>query len=220
MNGDNGALIPLKKVTFVLFIFFAGPLFACAQSLTADFTISSVACREQFLKITNTSSGATTSEWDFCLKDMETLTADQQLLTITGLNGGYGYKLVEDNGEWFGFVTSENNHTLYRLDFGNSRENTPVVTNLGNPGGLLVYPEGIEVVSSNGNWFAFIGSFNINQGIVRLAFGPSLTNSPTGQNIGNFGFSTRFRGLKAVKKGTDNILVLGGYNLNSIIRIN
>jgi PKD repeat protein len=195
-----------------------------AQNPAADFSTASAICRQQFMEFDNTSSGATRYEWDFCVDDFKSLQSVASLTTLGGGYGeGYGYKLVQDNGQWYGFVTSRSNNKLYRLDFGTNPASAPVVNDLGNVNGKLFLPEGIDIVKAGGNWYGFVGSLEFStvaQGIIRLDFGASLTNTPTAQNLGNFGYVTRFRDLKVMQQGTDLILMLVNYNNNSLIRVN
>ncbi len=191
-----------------------------SQTPTADFGVNASLCLEENIDVVNSSVNADLFEWDFCLDDFKNLGSNLDLATVTGLNGGFGYKLVEDNGSWFGFVVSQSTHSLFRLDFGDSPTNTPAVVNLGNPGNLLLFPQGIDLYKDNGSWFAFVGYNDNNYGLVRLNFGSDLTNTPSGTNIGNFGVTGRFWDLRIVKQGADLILVIVERNTGSIVRVN
>jgi PKD repeat protein len=206
-----------------IFCFFIGCLIVTAlnaQPVVANFNITSSACLQQNLQIQNQSTNALTYEWDFCLEDIKRIKSSSNLVSIPNLNFGANFKLVNDSGNWFGFALSENNNRIMRLDFGNSLLNTPSLTDLGNPGNALIFPEGIDFVKSNGRWFAFIGHFNFGGGIVRLDFGASLSNSPAASNVGDFGYTVRFRDLKIVNQGGSVILLLSNYNQNSLVRVN
>lgn len=191
-----------------------------AQTPTADFTTQPSPCREEFLTLQNTSVNADAYAWDFCAEDITNFLSDTQALSISGIfSEQYGYRLVQDNGQWHAFVTSRDQNRLYRLDFGASLENAPSVTNLTNPGNLLVLPEGIDIVKQGTNWYGFVGSLNSPQGIIRLDFGGTLTNAPTAQDIGTFG-TARTRALKVVVQNTDYVLVLCDYSSNAITTVN
>ena len=210
----------MRTHLFFCVVFFLKALSCLGQAPVSGFNLDPNACRQQQLEFTNTSTGATAYEWDFCANDSETLSLSEDLATLSGLSGGYGYKIVTDGNLWFGFAVSQNNHSVYRLDFGNSPLNIPTVTNLGNVGGLLSFPNGIEIYRHAGNWYGFVGLFDPNSGIVRLDFGTSLTNSPTAQNLGMFGLSGRFWGMRVVEQAGNLILVVINRNTNSIVRIN
>ncbi|MBK8291280.1 MAG: PKD domain-containing protein [Flammeovirgaceae bacterium] len=194
-----------------------------SQNPVADFSAPVIACKQEKISFLNNSTNADSYAWDFCLNDFYTLKSSVDAATISGLSAGNGYKLIQSNGEWFGFVTSLNNNKLFRLEFGDSPSNSPTLFDLGNPGAKLYLPEGIDVVEANGNWYGFVGSLEFSsaaQGIIRLDFGASLQNIPTATNVGNYGFSTRFRDLKIVKQNTDLILLLSNYNGNSLVAVN
>ncbi len=210
----------MKSYLIFCTAYFFGALLCLSQIPVTDFNSASSACLSQQLELKNNSSGASAYEWDFCSNDSETLLVNEDLATIVGLSGGYGYKVVNDGDQWYGFIVSQNNHTLYRLDFGNSPLNIPVVSNLGNPGSLFSYPNGIEIYFHSGNWYGFVGLYDSNGGVVRLDFGSALTNVPVAQNLGMFGLTGRFWGVRVVEQGGDLVLVIINRNTNSIVRVN
>jgi gliding motility-associated-like protein len=90
--------------------------------------------------------------------------------------------ICNDNNNWFGFTVNFVSHTITRFDFGNSLANTPTGTNLGNIGELL-QPSGVFPYLENGNWYLFISNLN-SRTLTKLEFGNSLSNTPTGTNMG------------------------------------
>jgi len=197
--------------------------YAHAQSPVADFTASAAGCRQQVISLQNNSTAANSYAWDFCLDDIRTLKSSTNLATMSGFSGGNGYKLIESNGQWFGFATSYSGDRIYRLEFGSDPTSFPTVTNLGNPGGLLHSPEGIDIVQANGQWYGFVGSLDFStptKGVVRLDFGNSLLNSPTAKDLGDFGINSRLREVKVIKENTHLILLVVSYGGNSIVRVN
>ncbi len=103
-------------------------------------------------------------------------------------------------GNWFGLVViggSVNN--LIRLNFGNSLNNIPTVSNLHNIDNLLNYPHTLYTFYENGNWYSFICNFNTSN-IIRLNFGTSLANIPTATNLGNVGILIGPVGLYPVQE--------------------
>ena len=208
----------IRYCLFAVLLFVA--VSALAQTPLADFVVDPSVCLEQNINVVNNSLNADLFEWDFCLGDFNNLVSNQDLATITGLSNGFGYKIIEDDGLWYGFAVSQSTHSIIRLDFGNSPNNNPSVVNLGNPGDLLLFPQGIDLYKDNGTWYAFVGFNNNNYGLVRLDFGNKLTNTPSGLNIGNFGVTGRFWDLRIIKQGTDLILVIVERNTGSIVRVN
>ena len=93
--------------------------------------------------------------------------------------------ITQENNNFYGFTINIRNNTITRFDFGNSLANNPTGVNLGTVG-KLNYPCGFSFINTNGNWYAFVTNRNSNS-ISRLSFGNSLTNTPTGANIGNPG---------------------------------
>lgn len=58
----------------------------------------------------------------------------------------YDLKLVFADSSWFGFAFGQNNKNLYRFDFGNSVNNDPVITNIGNFNDRISNALGIEIL--------------------------------------------------------------------------
>ncbi len=84
--------------------------------------------------------------------------------------------LHEESGNWYGLVLSDQgDYNLTLLDFGNSLANDPEATNLGNPGGLLNRPRGMELHVSNDSLIAVITNQS-NSRLIQLNFGSSITN--------------------------------------------
>lgn len=91
----------------------------------------------------------------------------------------------EENNNWYTIVGNYSTSRLTRLNFGNSLANTPHAVDLGNVG-VLNGPVGFYPVQENGNWYLYVAN-QLSNTISRLDFGNSLTNKPTGVNLGNIG---------------------------------
>ncbi|MDP4263903.1 MAG: PKD domain-containing protein [Bacteroidota bacterium] len=104
---------------------------------------------------------------------------------IGNLDYPVDFTLIQDGGNWYGFTVSADNNTVTRFSFGNSLNNIPVATNLGNIGNLN-YPVGLFILKDVNNYHLFIANRNSNS-ISRLDFGTSVANLPTGVNLGNPG---------------------------------
>ncbi len=191
-----------------------------AQCPSSSFIISSNACLNENLPLTNTSTNYDSIYWDFCSADIASLTPIASSSTIAGLSDGWGVKLVKDGNQWFGFLVDRASNSIIRLVYGNSLVNTPAISNLGNINNQLSNPEGIDLIKENGSWYAFVPSLDPNFGIVKLAFSGSLANTPTATNIGNFGFTGRIREVKALNQNGNYILLFLQYETQKIIRIN
>src|ERR1041385_6046012 len=96
-------------------------------------------------------------------------------------------RIVHSGGNKYGFTVNRNNNTLTRFSFGNSLANVPTGVNLGNIGGMSG-PNDFDIVYANGNWYMFVTNDG-NNTLIRLDFGSSLLNTPTGTNLGTIGVS-------------------------------
>jgi len=116
----------------------------------------------------------------------------------TGINLGDSFQfnmpsnidIIEDNGNYYGFVVNNKTTEFLRLNFGTSLNNIPTVTNFGNlTNGLPVNPNSLYIVQDpfSLDWFIFVSGGNTpgNSTLARLDFGPNLNNPAP--NIANFG---------------------------------
>ncbi|MCE2995555.1 MAG: PKD domain-containing protein [Cyclobacteriaceae bacterium] len=211
----------MKRLKFIFWVSILFVQASYAQVPASSFTAPPSACLQESLVITNSSTNSNSYQWDACADDFQTLKSNLSVATLTNLSNGFGYKLVEDNGNWYGFVVSQGGLRLFRMDFGNSPLNVPSQTiDLGNPGNSLSFPQDIEIYKANGKWYGFVGSNDNGYGIVRLDFGTSITNAPTATNIGTFGVFGRFWDLKVIEQSSNLILVINERNNGTLIRVN
>src|SRR5258705_3370142 len=109
-----------------------------AQTITADFSVSTPVCLDQSISISNTSStNATNFVWDFCLTDIATTPTIGLLGMANSISNLGAIEVVNDNQLWYGFIPGRGDNHLYRLDFGGSLYNLITVVDLGNVGGAL-----------------------------------------------------------------------------------
>ncbi|NII29560.1 T9SS type B sorting domain-containing protein [Pseudoflavitalea sp. X16] len=164
--------------------------------VTAAFTAPDTVCINNPVTINNTSTGATTSFWNFCVADITQPPVGTNLGNIdNNLSQPVFMDYVFDNGNYYGFVVNHIPGGLVRLNFGNSLLNTPTSVNLGNFNGVIPAgsgAEGIRVVKNNGKWYAIIvgGSSQTTYPprILKIDFGANITNpSPTATDWGNLG---------------------------------
>jgi PKD repeat protein len=179
-------------------------------------------CLNEPLSIKNQSQNALEYLWDFCPEAFTETPLIANAIAIPGLLNGWGYKVVKHGDQWTGFLLSRNNHKLFRLEFGNDPSSQPTVYDLGNPGNLLVSPQGLDIINQNGNWYGFVGKGETTTGqIVRLDFGTNLHSTPIAVGLGNFGISgTRFRDLRVIKQGVNWILLIVLDTHNALLRVN
>lgn len=91
--------------------------------------------------------------------------------------------MFRDGASWYGLTVNKDGNSITRINFTQSFNNTPTGVNLGTIGGLLKDPVGICAIKNNDQWHVFVAEDNVNAGLVRLDFGNSLLNTPTGQEL-------------------------------------
>jgi PKD repeat protein len=164
------------KELFLSISFFLVIFLGAAQVPNADFDLPATACLSQSFKLTNQSLNATNYAWDFCDGDLKEVPTASLL---TNSYGGYGTRteVEEHNGEFFGFFLSGGTQNLYRLDFGNSLNNKPILNSLGNLGLNSNQLRAITIVKDGGSYFGFIVDGQKST-LYRIDFGTSLLNAP------------------------------------------
>lgn len=106
------------------------------------------------------------------------------------LNGPADIHLIQEGGNWYGFLVNQYTHDIIRLDFNVSLSNYPNAVNLGNVGTLLS-PSSICIKKDAGNWYMFVTNYSYTSPttISRLDFGTSIANKPVGINLGDGGIN-------------------------------
>jgi gliding motility-associated-like protein len=159
-----------------------------------DFTIPDTVCVNTPVNITNTTTDATSQFWNFCAGNINQTPVGTNLGAFGGVFSMPVYlDYVQENGNYYGFLTNYAPGKLFRLDFGNSLLNIPTVTDLGNVGGVIpLLTEGIQVIKNEGRWYAIIVAgytpFGSTPRVLKIDFGSNITNpSPVGIDWGNIG---------------------------------
>ena len=135
------------------------------------------------------------------------------------LNYTNGIYIINDNGQWYGFVTSRNSSAITRLNFGNSLLNTPTSTGLGNPNNTLNLPRDIYVMKFCNELVGFVVNEGSND-IVKLNFA-SITSTPTAVSLGNIGNLAFPHSIsKLFRVGPDLYTFIPNANNNTLTRIN
>lgn len=134
------------------------------------------------------------------------------------LNWANGIHVISDNGQWYAFLSSRNNSSIIRLNFGNSLLNTPTATNLGNPNNTLNQPRDIYIIKFCGELVGFV----VNEGsntLVKLNFS-DITSIPTGVSMGNVGnLSFPHSISKLFRVGSDLYSFIPNVNNNTLTRL-
>ena len=85
-------------------------------------------------------------------------------------------KMVKENNTWIGFVANYTSNNIARLHFSNGITAAPAVEDLGNFGGELSYPRGLELKIDKSQRYLFISNTSENQ-ILRIKFTDSWLGS-------------------------------------------
>ena len=210
----------MGRLSIFYLIFLLSRTMALSQCPTGNFSMASSGCINESLALTSTISGSSFS-WDLCGNDLDSTPAATLLFRELGWDGVVGLRLIKDQSNWYGFVTSGTNNKLFRLDFGADLQNpTPIINDLGNPGNLLNSPESIAFGFENGIWYGLIINF-AESSIIRLNFGDKVINNPTPDKITidssiNLSFGSSIQLLNDNGTWTSFLVNRGG---NDLVRI-
>lgn len=157
-----------------------------AQCPAADFTIPVSTCINSTIEVENNATGASYYEWDFCSGDLDLTPEVTAVVTNSLLFRTRSLRLINHNNAWYAFTIDQASNKLIRLHFGASLNNTPVITDLGNPGNLLNGVFDLRMIQEAGQWYALVVNTGSNN-LLRLNFGSNIESTPTVQNLGSFG---------------------------------
>ena len=183
--------------------------------VTSSFTVQNPVCKQENLQFTNNSLNTTSYIWDFCLDDLDSITAVNGIGVASDAVVPTGITMIYDAGQWYGFLSSRDNNKLFRLDFGSDLESTPSITDLGNIDNLLSGPKNLEFFKEGGVWYGVLINFSSNK-ILRLDFSLGLDQVPTATDLGNLGSWSGLRGLDLVQDGNNLIVIVSDFTGNKL----
>lgn len=191
------------------------------QNVVAGFLTPDTVCVNSPVQINNTSVGASSYFWNFCVANSATNPGGANISNI-GLSQPVFMDYAKDGNNYYGFVVNHLVGRLIRLDFGNSLLNTPTYVDLGNFNGAIpVQCEGIQLVKNAGKWYAILVGGQPSGRIVKIDFGTSLSNnSPAGTNWGNIGGLAFPTDLHVFQDGSNWYGLTINAQSNSITRFN
>ena len=165
--------------------------------------------------ITNSSTGATTYDWDFCSGDLAKTPTASVLLNSAQSRASFKVAMVESNGSYYGFYTSRADGNLYRLDFGSDVKSTPTTTNLGalGMGGALLT---VQIVKENNIYYGFVVEFSGQ--LYRFRIGASVTGAPDPAQLIYTNLPSQID-LAIVNDGTERYAFVAKFNSNQLTRI-
>ncbi|GIV36640.1 MAG: hypothetical protein KatS3mg032_1019 [Cyclobacteriaceae bacterium] len=167
-------------------IVFCYALTTSAQCPVTDFSVPPSACIEQQIEPVNLTTGAVAYEWDFCSGDLDVTPVGNVAVNNTLLFRTRSFRIIKHNTDWYAFAIDQAANKLIRLAFGASLSNTPLVTDLGNPGNVLNGAYDFALYTEDGQYYALVVNTGSNN-LLRLSFGSNPEGAPAVQNLGNLG---------------------------------
>lgn len=193
----------------------------CSATAGAGFLTPDTVCVNTPVTINNTSIGASSYYWNFCVANSNTNPVGTNL-------GAFGFTLpvfsdyAKDGNNYYSFVTNNFPGKLIRLDFGSSLLNTPVAYDFGDLGGAIpLQAEGIQIVRNEGRWYAIVVGGQPVGRIIKVDFGSTLSNNaPMATNWGNIGSLAYPTDLHVFQDGSNWYGLTINAQTNSITRFN
>lgn len=155
------------------------------------FTAPDTVCERQWVQLKSNVPGAQTHFWGFCSGYAFNNAVGTNMGTGLGLDGAAAIEIEKDGSNYYGFVINRGpGNSFVRLEFGNSLDNVPRVTNYSKMDNVLpIKPSSLHIVkdTTKGVWHVFVvGGDNAgNSTLARLDFGKTLANTPNIVNFGN-----------------------------------
>jgi PKD repeat protein len=186
---------------------------AWSQCPTIDFSIQASACKNESLKIKNTSTPvASEFNWDFCDGSIAN-TPVSSVQSISSNSDPYDIKTIEENNLLYSFTINFSTGKLVKIYFGSSIYNTPVITDLGNFG-IIDQPLGLGFWNEGANKYGLISSNTGN--VYLLDFGTSVNNIPTVTTVAGVSGLTNHRQIRIVQEPGHILALIAGGNTNRL----
>jgi len=186
-------------------------------TVICDFTFKDTVCKATPVTITNLSQGASTYFWKFCAGTPLSFPSSKYSGPLPNqIHQPCDITLVQDGNLYYAFVTNSEDNTILRITYPNSLINAPTYDVLQIPGILTSYIFGIQVKNDNGNWYGFVTN---GSSLVRLDFGPSLTNlSPVATTVASSTLMNIAQGLVIGYDGQNWVGFCTNFPANTITR--
>jgi len=162
----------------------------CSKNLI---TISpDTACINQPILFTSNITNAINYSWSFCAANLSENPIGTNLGKTFHFQMPSDIDIVKDGDNYYGFVLNSSTREMLEMDFGNSLDNIPAITNISDLAKVLpTFPSSLFIVkdSTDNTWHIFVtgGTDSASSSIARLDFGKSLNNrKPAIANFGNF----------------------------------
>lgn len=158
-----------------LFVFgFLSVIVSFAQLPQADFSLPENVCIGENIFLQNNSTNANSFSWDFCQGELSSVPQSSNIGKLNGSTSFRDIEVFQEDSSYYAFMLSSNN--FLRVKFDKNIDLIQEVIDIKNEVNIS-NPESIAHFTFNGNFYAFVTSFNSE--IHRLDFGTSLLNTPT-----------------------------------------
>ena len=211
----------LRFVVFVSILLHFLPVFDLTAQVAA-FVSPDTVCVSSQITITNQSTLGQNYYWSFC--------SGNTLSNPVGVNiGNPGNRLdvpvyitlVKDGNVCYSFITNHGTNVgvpgVTRYNHGTSFSNNPVsstsITGFGMTDSIL----GIKICKENGQWLGFVCN---SSNIIRMNFGSSLSNSPTGTMLGPYSMLDGAHCIDIFKENGNWVGYLTCATSNNLVRLN
>ncbi|MCC5931187.1 MAG: PKD domain-containing protein [Cyclobacteriaceae bacterium] len=138
------------------------------------------------------------------------------------INNAKDLRLINENGSWYALLAGYSNNNVYRLAFGESLENSPIATNLGNIGGWNNI-RGIDLAKDGEDVVALISSFSNNR-LAIIRFKGGITNNPVLPEdviiANNMTLGSGLMGISVIKSENSWYGLIASFSNNRVLLLN
>ena len=187
---------------------------------TPDFLSPDTSCINQNIYFENNAINENTIySWDFCTGDLESIDTSRFVLNNSLLYRARSLKIIQDQKLWYGFGISQTDNKMFRLDFGDNLENSPTLSDLGNPSNYLSGSYSLDIIKSEGTWHAFAVNTG-NNSIIKYVFENGIDKAPVAEDLGNFNALNIPNHIELVKDNENFLAFISNGGTSEIIALN
>ena len=202
----------MRIISIILILLIQGVVFSygqCTYSLSLDDT----ACVGDSLRFDMIQDTYESFDWDFCVGDLSQTPTVSVDLVLSNVGRADGLDIIQEDENFYGFVVSYAGK-LFRLDFGDNLDNTPVVVDLGVTS--LAGASDISFIKDSGGvWHGYVSTFG--SSLKRIDFDSTVNGSITVTDLGNFsGLLSTSRGVATTRDGQNIYVVVTSSSQNTL----
>lgn len=142
------------------------------QCPVSDFNVSSNACLNEQLELTNNAANSSSFEWFFCSTDYEATPASKKL--ASGYGAVYYSKFLQYDGNLYLFFVSQTQNKLVGLRITNPETLAFEVHCEIDLSAVITNPAGIDIINDNGIWVGLITSIVAPYKLVKITFDDNI----------------------------------------------